>query len=148
EVRDVDSAFAARLARDTLRGLDFARWSRHRPSTVLSSIADLSPSVVVTTDAEGRFRAEGVRPRRSTSVRILADGYVPVELAGLFPAPGEERDLGRIDLLRGGEVAGRVLDEHDRPVNNADVLLGEDVAAESGEDGRFLVSGLRSGVVS
>ncbi len=148
EVREADGAFEERFAEDTLRGLDFDSASRRRPGGVLSSVADAAPTHVVRTDADGRFRVEGVSPNRWTSVRVVADGYVPFEVPRVFPAPEEVRDLGRIDLRRGGALAGRVVDEHGRAVPDAEVLLGEDVAAESDEEGAFEVGGLRNGVVA
>ncbi|MFG0316822.1 MAG: carboxypeptidase regulatory-like domain-containing protein [Planctomycetota bacterium JB042] len=148
EVREADSTFEERFAGDTLRGLDFDSASRRRPAGVLSSVADAAPTHVVRTDADGRFRVEGVSPNRWTSVRVVADGYVPFEVPRVFPAPEEVRDLGRIDLRRGGALAGRVVDEHGRAVPDAEVRLGEDVVAESDEEGAFEVRGLRSGVVT
>lgn len=148
EVRDADSAFDERMLADTLRGLDFLSAARRRPSTVASSIEDAEPTHVAKTDAEGRFRVEGVKPNRWTSVRIVADGYLPHEISRVFPAVGEERNLGRIDLFHGGVVAGHVFDEHERPVDGADVLIGDEPAARTAADGSFEISGMRTGVVT
>ncbi len=99
-----------------------------------------------TTDDEGRFELDRVRPG-SNEVVIRAKGYVPalqhVE-AAVGMAPVEFR------LETGGMVTGRVVDEDNKPVAGATVqlqigsttlpVMGFPVT--SGQDGRFQIDGV------
>jgi len=148
EVWRAETTFEVRMADDELRGLDLMDSSRQVSSLVRTSFADRPPDHVTSTDEEGRFVVEGLLVNAWHSIRVHAPGYVPFQHRSLYPAPGERRDLGRIDLYFGGIVAGAVLDEHERSVPGADVLLGGERVATSDDAGRYEVGGLRTGVIT
>jgi protocatechuate 3,4-dioxygenase beta subunit len=101
------------------------------------------------TDAEGRYRIEGISPGPHT-LEVRAEGYKravrDVELK-------DEAHGVDFQLERGpGEVSGRVVDDAGAPVAGAGVVLfassgALDVSrsAESGADGSFLISGVNDG---
>jgi hypothetical protein len=108
----------------------------------------------VETDADGRFRLEGLLDRAYTVRALDPETLAQVERAGARPGVALELELAREELL--GRVAGRVLSEDGRPVAGARVralrravsrpepVSGREVswdlsgaAVETDADGRF-----------
>ncbi len=83
-------------------------------------------------------------------LEVTAEGFLPLRRE-LRLEPGEERDLGPLQLDPGATLTGRVLDEAGAPLPGAEVALvfGEEAAgAFSGPDGRFVLRPLpRDGVL-
>jgi len=81
-------------------------------------------------------------------LRVRAAGFRPATVREVEVRSGRKTDLGLIRLERGSSVAGRVVDQDDRPVEGASVraLFYEEgrrlaMGTESDIDGHFLVSG-------
>ncbi len=111
------------------------------------STAGALPVPGFASDADGRFRIEGVPAGRVQVVARLA-GYAPGTSAPRRVRAGQQLEGLRIELPRGGTLAGRVLDAQGQPV--AAVRLQIEVEGEraarttlSGQDGRFLLEAVR-----
>ncbi len=106
---------------------------------------------VVRTDADGRFALLGLRDDSFVMCHVEARGYATAgrNVGGALDRPAEFR------LVRGGDVAGRIVDEHAAPLANAYAAVcteiveapgmrGADwIAATVAADGRFVAVGLR-----
>ena len=119
---------------------------------------------VVFTDGEGNFRFENL-PRGTFDVEASAENFAPATVRGVNVDADRAADVGMVTLERGIVLEGVIMDGDDRPVAGATVLAyppspagirGEAVsrlAAAAGEareattrdDGRFAITGLRSG---
>ncbi|HET9481646.1 MAG TPA: carboxypeptidase-like regulatory domain-containing protein, partial [Candidatus Polarisedimenticolia bacterium] len=75
-------------------------------------------------DASGRFRIEAPAHAR-VIVAAQAGGHARVRLSRVFEtgAPGDDRDLGAIELPAGRPLSGKVVDPAGKPVANAAVLV-------------------------
>ena len=104
--------------------------------------ADRRPLREGTTDADGRYRLEGLDPVRPLRLIVLAEGYRPFEKS--FRNPIEAS--GPIDLDPGLQVSGRVATATGDPIAGASVQAnqGEAYAAEtlSGSAGEIRLGGL------
>lgn len=108
------------------------------------------PIPTARTDAEGRFRVEGV-PIGLITVLVRKDGLVPRVEGPVASGQNGERDLGTIVLEDGETLSGRVIDEEERPVAGAEVAAGPRFDAAplallrpigvTDEDGRFEAGG-------
>ena len=87
-------------------------------------------------------------PLGRVRVEIWCDGYAPFTRVHDFTAEGAH-DFGEVLLEPGARLQGRVVDAEDRPVANANVMLGEEADLEVVEagvrtdaEGRFTIQGL------
>lgn len=99
------------------------------------------------TGPDGRFSLDVPIPA-SVTLTIKRTDFVPFELPGMVLLASETRDLGRINLPRGGRVLGRVVDEKGLVVGGARVLLGDQVVTTTNVDGAFEIRGLPWGLLS
>ena len=90
-------------------------------------------------------------PVGSWQVMVVSEGYAPVFFSLDDLEPGVNKDLGTILLQPGCVLSGVVVDEDDRPVAGARVILGEEMDCElydpeltTREDGTFEISGIAS----
>ncbi len=106
-----------------------------------------TPAVEATTDAAGIARVAGVSPA-TVDVVAVAPGYAAATAA--VPLGGGARRT-ELRLVRGGGLAGTVVDEAGRPVGGARVVVDPLTAAftppgalgaTTGPDGRFAIPGL------
>ncbi len=108
-----------------------------------------------TSDAQGRFETARLAPGRYL-FEVAAVGYAPVSVLGIeVPRGAAEVDLGTVVLAPGVAVGGRVVDTRGRPLAGAGIFVVDhgtwrparsgEPAAESGEDGRFVIADRRGG---
>jgi protocatechuate 3,4-dioxygenase beta subunit len=108
------------------------------------------------TDAQGRFRFEGVEPG-SVQLAVRAGGFAPHAQRGV-PVPKADTELEPIVLARGAILSGIVVDPDGRGVAGARIvrdeiedgpgmffLGGREPSAVTGADGRFRVDELACG---
>ena len=81
-----------------------------------------------------RFEARGLQPG-SRRLTVRAPGFVLWRSPRLELAPGEEADLGRIELVRGTRLTVRVSDSQGQPVGGARVVLKPLDPSEGGPAG-------------
>lgn len=86
-------------------------------------IFDKLPMPASVTVADGSFAIEG---SPSGQLTIIYDGPgIPAGNTPPIPQPkGSEKDLGDINISRGAEVDGVVVDQNDAPVGNSEVTVG------------------------
>ena len=70
----------------------------------------------------GELRVTGLAPG-PTRLTLEADGFAPRRLPGFELLPGEDRDLGRLELLPGTRLTVRVRDTTGKPLTGATVRL-------------------------
>ncbi len=105
----------------------------------------------VRTDLDGKFELAGVEDKGFVSVQVRAAGY-----ASAFANLSGKLDQEVVfELVRGGEVVGRLLDDGGAPIRSAYVAIAANydegpgmvgcdwIKAEVGGDGRFVALGLR-----
>lgn len=108
------------------------------------------------TDAEGRFRFEGVEPG-SMKVAVRSPGFAPHEQRGVL-VPKADTELEPLVLARGAVLSGIVVDPEGRGVAGARLVRDEiengagmffvgarEASAVTGADGRFRVDELACG---
>lgn len=110
-------------------------------------------------DAEGRFQLPHVSAGRF-DLKAARTGFSTTTVSGILIPEGQARaDLGEVTLPPGAAIEGIVVDERDKPVQGAEVVLtpsGLDGfrpdasfwfrgPAVTGPDGRFLIADLRRG---
>ncbi len=112
----------------------------------------------VVTSGEGTFTRELVRGGTWT-LAVFGDGFPPTKIDGVEVNPGEVTDLGTIEVDRGVQIHGQVVDSVGHPIAGAAVGLGwmapdlEIAARErwavdggrvvaTGHDGRFTIDGV------
>lgn len=108
--------------------------------------------VFAQTDEDGEFVLSGVA---HGAVRVQARGeeFQPGEPLLLDLAPGERRDGVRLELQRGGALAGRVSGPDGEPVADVQVSTSSGRLgfghgrARSDSEGRYRIGGLRPGAV-
>lgn len=91
------------------------------PSWVRKRFDDL-PIPSTRTGADGTFRLTGVTPGGNL-VAITATGLLSNIRPRVLVQAGEEKDLGKLVLPEGEYAYGKVLDEEDRPIAGAEVLV-------------------------
>ena len=102
------------------------------------------------TDAQGRFRAEGLWPDQEVSLNAIAEGYGLVQTKQTRLG-GNVTDLGSVRLPKADSfVGGRVEDEDGKPVVGAEVNLGNSFEKQARTDaqGLFRVEGVPKGTMS
>ncbi|MFT7463277.1 MAG: hypothetical protein ACI9EF_001621 [Pseudohongiellaceae bacterium] len=114
------------------------------------------PFPTTTTDGDGLWTLPSV-PQGLISL-VLDDNIHVSTVSGPHPTgdAGGTRDLGEVTMLDGLTLSGRVVDEADKPVPNAQVMAGNQLAfgpvailrppVQADGQGRFQVSGLRYGL--
>jgi len=107
------------------------------------------PIPTTLTDAEGRFRLEGLPRGLVTVVADHAD-FVAIAAPSIPTGDAAEREIDALVLPRGRTLAGRVVDSAERPVAGAEVIGGaviplgkvaiaKNAVARSGPDGKFTI---------
>lgn len=81
------------------------------------------PIPTATTDADGRYRLEGL-PRGLVSVVVDREGFVALAAPSIPTGDGAEREIDPLVLSRGRRLAGRVVDAAERPVAGVEVVGG------------------------
>jgi hypothetical protein len=102
--------------------------------------------VHATTDREGAFSLDGLRPG-AVELAVEADGYAEARIRVEAPGPATTRAVETIRLDRPGAIVGRVRNG-DVPLEGAIVSVGRGVDAPSvasGPGGRFKLVGLAPG---
>ncbi len=162
-VRDVEAApelITIALRRPVaVRGTITARGGRDRvPQATIVLFTPTGPRHG-STDEEGDFVFNDLAPGR-VRLAIEHEDYASREvLADVGGDPDRPTDLGEIDLLEGGEVAGEVVDSEGEPVGGARVSLGLPPAylplgplpngvVLTDKQGRFLLGGVPEGEVT
>ena len=85
----------------------------------------------VETDAEGRYRLEGLPPHGAYLIQASAGGFAPVRSTRI--QVGRKQDVTSVDLVLrpGGGIRGRITDSDGKPIPGA--TLQAEAAAESEE---------------
>jgi len=114
-----------------------------------------SKTVIVTTDASGRFRVEDLAPGRY-SISAGKDDYFATKGADAVVVSGKTADVA-LSIIPGATISGRVLNPAGRPMPNATVtayrlsyqnglpILHPDEAATSDDRGDYRIFWLSSG---
>lgn len=108
---------------------------------------------VVRSDDQGRFRARVEGTTAKVSVRVLMRGYRVLDRSAVRPIKSDT-DLGRLELVAGAVIMGRVVDVAGNAVVGASVsrLTDAEINIPAGFDinipGRDFLDGLRQGEVS
>ena len=106
------------------------------------AVGEARPFREAVTDAEGRYRLEGLDPGRSARMVIIASGYRPIELGVRTP----EDIPPRIDLDPGVQMRGRIVATGGAPVEGVRIQAGQGegytAAALSGIGGEVRLGGL------
>jgi hypothetical protein len=109
--------------------------------------------------ADGRFRLSDLKFDKPVTVWADAPGLARERRDDVRIFPGKERDIGRLTLLPGTRINGRVVDAQGKPIAGAAVKLelyrhqlGHTITAQgtewtfnAGGDGRFATSPLPAG---
>jgi hypothetical protein len=109
--------------------------------------------------ADGRFRLRGLKADKPVTIWADAPGLARGRSDDVRIFPGKDRDIGRVVLLPGTRVRGRVVDAQGKPIAAAGVKLdlyrhqlGHTITAQGTEwtftadaDGRFTTSPLPAG---
>jgi hypothetical protein len=109
----------------------------------------LSPPLRARTDADGRYRIEGI-PLLELALQFRTDRHKPWMKEGLlFRYPGDAHEVDAT-LEEGASVSGRVVDPAGAPIEGAHVTAGNETASavRTDEQGRFAVHGLGEGDVN
>ncbi len=78
------------------------------------------------TDADGRFRLEGLHWRSFLLLAIgLRTDKATIRVVDRMPSSGEVSDLGDIEILERGSVSGTLVDESGKPVAGARVRVAD-----------------------
>ncbi|MBM4061712.1 MAG: hypothetical protein FJ265_11555 [Planctomycetes bacterium] len=107
--------------------------------------------------ADGRFRLVGVVPGSNLLATTKA-GWLSDMKPSVAVRAGQVKDVGRVQLKRGEELEGRVLDTAGKPVAGAEVFAGSTIAVApvdlaqrlqpSDAEGRFRGEGFAPGKVT
>lgn len=111
------------------------------------------------TGADGRFRLPDLKFDKPVTIWADAAGLARERRDDVRIFPGKDRDLGRLTLLPGTRITGRIVDAQGKPVAGAAVdlklyrhQLGHTIASQGTEwtlsasgDGRFTTSALPAG---
>ncbi len=109
--------------------------------------------------ADGRFRLPDLKFDKPVTVWADAPGLARERRDDVLIFPGRNRDLGRLTLLPGTRMRGRVVDAQGKPVAGADIKLdlyrhqlghtitsqGTEWTVSAGGDGRFATPPLPAG---
>jgi len=100
----------------------------------------------------GRFELSNLRGE-TYQLRFRAHGYCEEAIKDIVVTEGNETDLGDIELTRGGEITGSVIDPAGKPVVGATVRLDPDgpesssmnYSTQSGADGKYVLKNVYPG---
>ena len=73
--------------------------------------------------ADGRFRLPALKPDKPVTVWADAPGLARERRDDVRIFPGKDHDIGRLTLLPGTRIVGRVVDAQGKPVAGAGVKL-------------------------
>ncbi|MBN1476689.1 carboxypeptidase regulatory-like domain-containing protein [Candidatus Sumerlaeota bacterium] len=74
-----------------------------------------------TTGADGRYSLDGVQPDQPLAVLARHPSYAQAEVRDIRVEPGGVRAPVNLTLTEGGTLVGRVIDEEERPIADAEV---------------------------
>ena len=112
DVRDDTALWAGEGSGEVI--LDFAKR--------ITDLIDRLPVSTGSTDAEGRFRVEGV-PLGLVAGGVDCEGHVGSAIPQ-FELRAGEHDIGEVELLFGREVTARVTTTSGDPVEDAEIMIG------------------------
>ena len=109
--------------------------------------------------ADGRFRLAALKPDKPVTVWADAPGLARERRDDVRIFPGKDHDIGRLTLLPGTRMRGRVVDAQGKPIAGAGVKLdlyrhqlghtissqGTEWTFNAGDDGRFATPPLPAG---
>jgi len=112
--------------------------------------------------ADGRFRLSALLPGKPVTIWADASGLSRERREDVHIFPGRDRDIGRLVLLPGTRMLGRLIDAQGKPVPSAGVKVrlfrsehgrtinsqGTEWTLTTGGDGRFATSPLPAGEAS
>jgi uncharacterized GH25 family protein len=108
----------------------------------------------VTGGGAGRFQLQHLNPE-TYQVRVRAPGFCEAVVKDVLVTEGQATDLGKVTLLRGGELTGAVIDAAGKPVAGARVNLNPDgpaggempqsYSAKTGPDGKYRIANVVPG---
>ena len=110
-------------------------------------------------DADGRFRLPALKADKPVTIWADAPGMARERRDDVHIYPGKDRDIGRLTLLPGTRIRGRVVDAQGKPVAGANIKLklyrhqlGHTISSQGTEwtfaaddDGRFATPPLPAG---
>ena len=146
---DPQGAVLIREPSSPVRVLEMPKWAQR--------VFDDLPIPSTTTDADGNFRLVGVVPG-SNFFAVTARTFLAEVKPSVIVRAGQEKNLGRVRLKHGEELAGRVLDTQGKPVADAEVFAGSTIGVvpfdlaqrvgTSDAEGRFRGEGFAPGKVT
>ncbi|MBI1930457.1 sigma-70 family RNA polymerase sigma factor [Candidatus Poribacteria bacterium] len=105
----------------------------------------------LTTDDNGYFRYDGLRPYRRYEFSTKPEGYLRKDMGFTIEKPGH-LDLNDIVLKKGKTISGRVTNPQGEPVANASIHAGpgpypgvgdtHDAKTQTDADGRYILCGM------
>ena len=108
----------------------------------------------VTGGGAGRFKLQYLNPE-TYQIRVRAPGYCEAVVKDVVVTEGNATDLGKVELLRGGEITGAVMDAAGQAVANARVNLNPDgqgsgeipqtYTVKTGADGKYRIANVMPG---
>lgn len=69
--------------------------------------SSVEPTIVATTDAEGRFTTS-LLPARASDLKVVADGYVVAEVLAVEPAPFDTVQINDVPLAAASNLTGSI----------------------------------------
>lgn len=146
---DPDGAVLVREPAAPMRVIEMPPWVKHAFEHL--------PIPSTRSDAEGNFRLVGVVPG-SNLLATTAHGFLSDLKPSVQVRAGQTKDVGKLRLKRGEELAGKVVDSAGKPVADAELLAGSTLSmvpfdlaqtlARSDADGRFTGQGFAPGKVT
>ncbi|MCA8964290.1 MAG: carboxypeptidase regulatory-like domain-containing protein [Planctomycetes bacterium] len=146
---DPEGAVLIREPNSPVRVIEMPKWAKR-------AFEDL-PIPSTTTDSDGSFRLVGVVPG-SNFFAVTARTFLAEVKPSVIVRAGQEKNLGRVRIKHGEELAGRVLDTKGEPVADAEVFAGSTIAmvpfdlaqrvGTTDAEGRFHAEGFAPGKVT
>jgi len=101
-----------------------------------------------TGNGAGRFELENLTAE-TYQIRVRAPGFCEATMKDVFVTEGKDTNVGQVQLIRGGEITGTVIDLAGQPVVGATVSLNPDgrrgdelprsYTAQAGADGKYVL---------
>jgi len=92
----------------------------------MNQITNQVMTISAQSDAEGRYRLEGLPPNDGYAIGATHRDYAPRMVRGLSLKPREALEDADIQLTTGGSIRGRILDENGKGIAGADVNANAD----------------------